>query len=102
MAIGVIGIEIMKWIRLILEMLSGLFRWRANVTSPEKDWQKKHDVWAAKLEILENAERKAAFNYKLVALGESVGDSDKLWAKWMAASGAVNYHRVRQPKRPVC
>ena len=91
----------MRWIRLILELLSSFVHWRANASSPEKAWQQRHDQWAKELEVLQNAEKDAGDKYKRAAVGESAGNPDQLWNEWLSAGNATGRHRAREPERNI-
>ena len=89
----------MKYLKLILELLSSLFRWRANASDPEQDYQKRYKEWQKELYRLENEERKAKAKWQAVVSGALDGDAMELWAERVRIAAELSRHRTRQPKR---
>ena len=89
----------MKYLKLLLELLSSLFRWRANVNDPERNYQKRYEEWRQELYRLEDEERTAKANWQNVVSGVVDGDVMELWAKRVAIATAISNHRARKPKR---
>lgn len=87
-----------KYLLVILEMLSNLFKWRANISDPKKHWQEKYNKWGQELVRLEHERDKAKNAWKAVAVGCVSGNVTKLWAKYLSAAKAVGRHRAREPK----
>ena len=93
----------MKWLlKILFEILSSLFRWRANVTSPEHTYEEKNKAWTEELERLQSEKKKCSERYKFaVTAGVSVDNINRLWAEWLQATEDTGNHRAREPRRPV-
>jgi hypothetical protein len=95
-----------KWIKLILDLLLSVFRWRANVTDPkaqeDADYRKKYSEWEQELRRLEDAETKAGDKWRKAITGLAYsGNIDQLRTEYLQASLAVGRYRARQPQYSV-
>ena len=106
----------MSWLKIILDMLANLFKWRANATDPtakaQGDYDEKLEKWQADHDKLTTAEQKAHNRWlakirpqERETLDPNDPDLDKLsisdvQALWLAASTAIGHHLTERPNNP--
>ena len=92
----------MSWLKIILDMLASLFKWRANATDPAAKNQKKHDEWQTELERLQHEADQAEADYEAFVLQarsgiDTHGRGMLLHAVAKEAADAIAAHRHREP-----
>ena len=89
----------MSWLRIILDMLASLFRWRANATDPAVAYRKEYAAWQKEFAELER-ETEAAHNDWQSAVTSGLDTHTELFAVWQKRADALHRCRTRQPKSP--
>lgn len=83
---------------LLLEVLSNLFRWRAQVTDPLAEYRKAHGEWEVALKRLEGIRNEARAKYINHCLVHKHDDGQLLFA-WIKAAKDISSHYAREPQR---